>query len=79
MELALLTDAFIVISIYDSSEKRATTFQSHEIEPDYSEVTVQAHERFRPKDVSNPGWFPSPPSAFELFLAWLKLAQALCL
>ena len=26
MELALLTDAFIVISVYDENEKRVTTF-----------------------------------------------------
>ena len=52
MELALLTDAFIVISIYDANEKRVTTFQSHEIDPDFSEMTINAHERFRPGDVS---------------------------
>ena len=52
MELALLTDAYIMISVYDSTEKRVTTFQSHEIDPVFSEITVNAHERFRPNDVS---------------------------
>ena len=52
MELALLTDAYIMISVYDSQEKRVTTFQSHEIDPVFSEITVTAHERFRPNDVS---------------------------
>lgn len=52
MELALLTDAYIMISVYDSTEKRVTTFQSHEIDPVFSEITVTAHERFRPNDVS---------------------------
>jgi len=52
MELALLTDAYIMISIYDSTEKRVTTFQSHEIEPLFVEIGINAHERFRPGDVS---------------------------
>lgn len=51
MELSLLTDAFIMISVYDENEKRVTTFQSHEIEPEFNEMTVMAHERFRPGDV----------------------------
>lgn len=52
MELALLTDCFIMISIYDSTEKRVTSFQSHEIEPTFNEITIKAHERFKPTDVS---------------------------
>ena len=52
MELALLTDAYIMISVYDATDKRVTTFQSHEIDPDYNEISVTAHERFRPHDVS---------------------------
>ena len=52
MELALLTEAYIVISIYDSNERRATTFQSHKIDPEFSEISVDAHERFIPDDVS---------------------------
>lgn len=54
MELSLLTDAFIVISIYDGTEQRATTFQSHEVEPEFTTMNVAAHERFRPDDVSKP-------------------------
>ena len=52
MELALLTDAYIVISIYDACDKRVTTFQSHEIDPVFNEISINAHERFRPGDVS---------------------------
>ena len=29
MELVLLTDAYLVITIYDEKEKRVTTFESH--------------------------------------------------
>ena len=53
MELALLTDAYIVISIYDENEKRVTSFQSHENDPKFSEIGINAHERFRPDDVSH--------------------------
>ena len=66
MELALLTDAFVVISIYDQSEKRVTTFQSHEVEPEFSTLSVTAHERFRPDDVSNA--VPCVPFMSELTL-----------
>ena len=52
MELALLTDCYIMISVYDQSDKRVTTFQSHEIDPEFSEITILAHERFKPDDVS---------------------------
>ena len=52
MELALLTDCYIMISVYDQSDKRVTTFQSHEIDPEFSEISILAHERFRPDDVS---------------------------
>ena len=52
MELALLTDAYIVISIYDLTENRATTFQSHEVDPDFGVINVEAHEHFIPDDVS---------------------------
>ena len=53
MELAKLTDAFLVITIYDPTEFKATTFQSHEnnLLPDDS--TVVTHERFIPDDVSH--------------------------
>ena len=29
------------------------TFQSHEVEPDFSVINVDAHEHFVPGDVSN--------------------------
>mmetsp|Transcript_23883 Transcript_23883/g.29711 ORF Transcript_23883/g.29711 Transcript_23883/m.29711 type:complete len:130 (+) Transcript_23883:249-638(+) len=50
MELVLLTDSYLMITIYDSREKRATTFQSHDIEPEFSRITIDAHEKFRPQD-----------------------------
>ena len=52
MELVLLTDAFLMISMYDEREKRVTTFNSHEIMPEFNSFTVEAHEKFRPTDVS---------------------------
>ena len=53
MELALLTDAYIHISIYDSTESCATSFYSHRPDEfDQDTILVNCHERFRPNDVS---------------------------
>lgn len=57
MELALLTDCFIMISVYDPTEKRVTSFQSHEIEPTFSKINIRTHERFKPDDVSEEFFF----------------------
>ena len=38
MELVLLTDAYTVISIYDQASKQVSTFKSHEIDPEFSEI-----------------------------------------
>ena len=56
MELALLTDAYLVITIYDPSDYRATTFQSHTESKLPADATVVTHERFMSEDVSSEFW-----------------------
>ena len=46
MELAKLTDAFLVITIYDPTEFKATTFQSHETTSLPVDTAIVTHERF---------------------------------
>ena len=53
MELAKLTDAFLVITIYDPTEFKATTFQSHETTSLPADTAIVTHERFFPDDVSS--------------------------
>ena len=53
MELAKLTDAFLVITIYDPTEFKATTFQSHENNTLPADSAIVTHERFFPDDVSS--------------------------
>ena len=52
MELALLTDAYMVISIYDPIEYGVTTFLSHEISEVEDSLPIKTHERFVSEDVS---------------------------
>ena len=65
MELAKLTDAFLVITIYDPTEYKATTFQSHENNQLPDETTVVTHERFIPDDVSEVYTFHSGQVPFD--------------
>jgi len=52
MELTLLTDSYLVVSLYDEREKRITTYCSHEVCPDFNQTTITSHEKFKPSDVS---------------------------
>ena len=66
MELALLTDAFLVITIYDPSDYRATTFQSHSSSTLPEDATVVTHERFIPDDVSKATGFFDVETPYQL-------------
>jgi hypothetical protein len=69
MELTLLTDSFLVVTLYDEREKRITTFQSHDVCPDFNSASVTSHEKFRPQDVSL-----NARAFFRLFISNLKVS-----
>ena len=68
MELALLTDAYIMVSMYDEADKRVTTFCSHEVDPDFDELTVVAHEQFSAQDVRVTQLHPSVSGTDDILI-----------
>lgn len=52
MELVLLTDSYVVISLYDKTTQHAWSFKSHENDPEFAHLEIADHKVFEPQDVS---------------------------